>query len=139
MKKTLMATLALCVVTVAVAASAAAADRTITVKMTGKQETPKGDPNGKGTAKIRLSPSKGKVCFRISWSGIGKPVAAHIHLGARGKAGAVVVPLFATPPKHKGCVKAKKSLVRAIAKRPKSYYVNVHTQAFPAGALRAQL
>jgi hypothetical protein len=138
MKKMLMTSLALSAAMLAFGASAIA-DSSFTVTMTGKQETPKGDPNGKGTAKITLSPSKGKVCFRMTWSGIATPTAAHIHKGAKGTAGPVVIPLFATPPKHSGCVKAKKSLISAIAKHPKSYYVNVHNAKYPAGALRAQL
>jgi len=139
MKKTLLTSIALSVVALLVAATALAADTTFTVKMSGKQESPKGDPDGKGTAKITLSPSRGKVCFKITWSGIGTPNAAHIHKGAKGVAGPVVIPFFATPPKHSGCVKAKKSLISAIAKHPKSYYVNVHNKKYPAGALRAQL
>ena len=121
------------------AVSAMAANKTITVQMNGKQETPKGDPNGKGTAKITLEPSRGKVCFNITWSGIDRPTASHIHKGRKGTAGPVVIPLFASPPKHTGCVKASKSLISKIEKSPAGYYVNVHTTKYPAGALRAQL
>src|SRR4051794_29419539 len=64
------------------AVSAFAATKTLTVKMTGgNTETPKGDPNGKGTAKITLNTSTGRVCFKLTWSNIGNPVAAHIHKG----------------------------------------------------------
>jgi hypothetical protein len=120
-------------------ATAAKGDKVFNVKLDGKQETPKGSTTGKGTAKITLNASTGKVCFALTWSKIDTPNAAHIHKGAKGKAGPVVIPLFATPPKHKGCVTAKKSLVSAIAKSPSGYYVNVHTAKFPGGALRAQL
>jgi hypothetical protein len=138
MHKLALASLAL-VAAVSLAAAAFAADRTLSVTMTGKQETPKGDPNGKGTAKITLQGSRGRVCFRLSWSGIDTPTASHIHQGRRGVAGPVVVPLFGGAPKHSGCVKADKKLIGKIAKSPSSYYVNVHTRKFPAGALRAQL
>ena len=121
------------------AASAFAATKTFTVSMTGKAETPKGDPDGKGTAKVTLNTSTGRVCFKLTWSGIGNPVAAHIHKGKKGVAGPVVIPFFGGAAKHTGCVKASKSLVSKIVKSPASYYVNVHTQAFPAGAIRAQL
>jgi hypothetical protein len=120
------------------AVSAYAAEKTYTVSMSGKAETPKGDPNGKGTAKIKIEQSKGEVCFTLTWSGIGTPVAAHIHKGKKGVAGPVVIPLFAKA-KHNGCVKASKSLLGKINKSPSSYYVNIHTQAFPGGAIRAQL
>jgi CHRD domain len=123
----------------ALAATAFAANKTFTVTMTGKAETPKGAPNGKGTAKITLEPGVGKVCFRLSWSGIGTPTASHIHQGKKGVAGPVVIPIFGGTPKHSGCVKAAKSLINKIAKNPAGYYVNVHTAKYPAGAIRAQL
>jgi hypothetical protein len=37
------------------------------------------------------------------------------------------------------CAIASRTLVRAILADPASYYVNVHTAEFPAGAMRAQL
>ena len=138
MKKLGLISLAL-LAALSLAASAFAATKTFTVSMTGKAETPKGDPDGKGTAKVTLNTSTGKVCFNLSWSHIGNPVAAHIHKGKKGVAGPVVIPFFGGAAKHTGCVKASKSLVAKIVKSPASYYVNVHTQAFPAGALRAQL
>jgi hypothetical protein len=123
----------------AVASIAMAASKVITVPMTGKQESPAGSPTGKGTAKITLNDTKGQVCFRLSWSGIGTPSASHIHKGAKGKAGPVVVPLFGGTAKKSGCVSASKSLVAAIMKKPGSYYVNVHTAKYPDGAIRGQL
>jgi hypothetical protein len=121
------------------AVSAYAAERTFTVSMSGKAETPKGDPNGKGTAKIKIEASKGELCYRLSWSGIGTPSAAHIHKGKKGVAGPVLIPLFGGAAKHSGCVKASKSLLAKIVKSPASYYVNVHNAAYPNGAIRAQL
>jgi hypothetical protein len=122
------------------AVSALAATKTLTTSLKGgSAETPKGDPNGKGTAKVTLNTSTGRVCFRLTWSGIGNPVAAHIHKGKKGTAGPVVVPFFGGTAKHTGCVKASKSLVAKIAKTPAAYYVNVHTQAYPGGAIRGQL
>ena len=138
MKKLLITSLALLAASF-LAVSAYAAERTFTVNMSGKAETPKGDPNGTGKATIKIEQSKGELCFTLSWSRIGTPVAAHIHKGRKGVAGPVVIPLFGGAAKHKGCVKASKSLLGKIVKSPASYYVNVHTQAFPAGAIRAQL
>src|SRR3954453_11041859 len=121
------------------AVSAFAANKTLTVSMNGKQETPKGDPNGKGTAKITLEPSAGKVCFRLTWSGIGTPTASHIHKGKKGVSGPVVIPFFGGAAKHSGCVKADKKLIGQIQKSPGSYYVNLHNTKYPGGALRGQL
>ena len=122
-----------------IAMTAVAAEKTYTVSMTGKAESPKGAPNGKGTARIKVEASKGELCFRLSWSGIGTPTAAHIHQGKRGVAGPVVIPIFGGTPKHSGCVKASKSLLGKINKNPGGYYVNIHNVKFPGGAIRAQL
>jgi CHRD domain len=138
MKKLGFITLAL-IAAALFAVSAFAASKTLTTSLSGKSETPKGDPNGKGTAKITLNTSTGKVCFKLSWSGIDTPTASHIHQGKKGVAGPVVVPIFAGSGKHSGCVKADKKLVGKIAKSPGSYYVNIHTKKYPAGALRGQL
>lgn len=108
-------------------------------KLTGKVEVPKGALAGKGLVNLNLSAGKGTVCWTFSQiSGIGTPSAAHIHKGAPGKAGAVVVPL-GTAYKAKGCTSASKKLIEAIESNPNSYYVNVHTSKYPAGAIRGQL
>jgi hypothetical protein len=133
--------LALTVALVVLATSAlgAAGDKTITVKMSGKQETPKGDPDGTGTATVTLKPGSGKVCFKLAWHRIGNPTASHIHQGKKGVAGPVVIPFFGGTPKHSACVSASKTLIRKIIKSPASYYVNIHNAKYPAGALRGQL
>jgi hypothetical protein len=121
-------------------AAKSAATKTLTVQMTGAQEVPKGSPTGSGSARISLNSSTGKVCFNLKWSKIDAPTASHIHKAAKGKAGAVVVPLFAAAPaKHTGCVTASKTLVAAIIKTPSAYYVNIHSKKYPNGAIRAQL
>jgi hypothetical protein len=68
----------------------------------------------------------------------GPATAAHIHLGAMGKAGNVVVPLC-TPCKSpvKGTATISASLLRTIKKH--GTYVNVHTAKNPNGEIRGQL
>ena len=65
---------------------------------------------------------------------------AHIHKGPAGVAGPVVVPLNA--PENgfsKGCASVAAETINAILASPAEYYVNVHTTAHPAGAIRGQL
>jgi hypothetical protein len=80
------------------------------------------------------------VCYQLSVAGTDEPVAAHIHEGAAGVNGPVVVP-FEAPATglSKGCVDVDPALAAAIVSNPSGYYVNVHTGAFPPGAVRGQL
>ena len=113
----------------------------------GAVEVPAGDPDGTGTALIRLNPAEGLVCFKLVVRGIDPPSAAHIHQAPLGQAGPVVVPLPAPAANAadpstftaKGCVSADAGLIRTIKASPGQFYVNVHNKAFPAGAVRAQL
>jgi hypothetical protein len=130
---------ALAVVALAPVTAATAATTTLHATLTGKGEVPKAG-NGNGTARITLDDAKGQICYRITLKGVGTAMAGHIHKGGKTVAGPVFVPLFAKATKQpKGCVKAKKSAIKAIRKNPSGYYVNVHTAKYPAGAARGQL
>jgi len=102
----------------------------------GKSETPKGDPDGRGTAEVKITGRK--VCWEIKVSRVQTIVAAHIHKGAPGVAGPVVVP-FGKIFKAKGCTTTTAAIAAAIEKKPAAYYVNVHNAKYPGGALRGQL
>jgi CHRD domain-containing protein len=111
------------------------------ITLTGEAETPAGDPVGNGTATVRLRLGQAQACYKVAAKNLPASVGAHIHSGAAGTAGPVVIP-FATPGADgtaSGCAAAPRSLVAAILKDPGSYYVNVHTSEFPAGAIRGQL
>jgi hypothetical protein len=103
-----------------------------------------GDLDGSGTATITVNPGQEEVCWEINAAGIELPAtAAHIHVGAAGVAGPVVVTLSAPDASgfSSGCttVDVNRDLAKAILKNPEDYYVNVHTSVFPAGAIRGQL
>jgi hypothetical protein len=115
----------------------AAATKTLKATLSGSTEVPKGDPDGKGNATIRIKGSQ--VCYTFAYSKIDTPNAAHIHEGAKGKAGPVVVPFFNKAHKKTGCVTVKSSVAKGIAAKPGEYYVNLHNAKYPGGALRGQL
>src|SRR5262245_14028752 len=111
------------------------------ISMTGEAESPAGDPVATGNASVRLRSGQGQVCYQITAKNLPTAAAAHLHSGAAGASGPVVVP-FATPDASgasSGCASANRALVAKVLKTPASYYVNVHTAEFPAGAIRGQL
>ena len=136
--------LMLLVAAVAVAGTAGAVQaqgRSLSTTLTGAAEVPgPGDPDGAGTATLTVNPGLGQICYELTVSGIAPATAAHIHLGAVGVAGPVVVPL--APPtggSSSGCAEVSRELALAILKTPSDYYVNVHNADYPAGAVRGQL
>lgn len=115
----------------------------IAVAMTGEAEAPNpGEPVGTGTATIRMRRNQGQVCYTMQVRNITLPAAAaHIHRAGVGEAGPIVVPLRAPNASGvaAGCVTTARALVNAILRNRQGYYVNVHTNDFPGGAVRGQL
>jgi hypothetical protein len=110
------------------------------VQLSGPAETPPGAPHGGGTAIIAFHGAS-RVCWRFAHlRGFTQATFAHIHIGSKGQAGNIVVALStAARLHHKGCVSISPVLSKAIWSTPSRYYVNIHSQQYPAGAVRAQL
>ena len=132
-------------VTSALAAVSPGSGAPLVATLKGASEVPAAnDPAAGGTALIRLNPGQRTVCFDISWSKVpGTVQHAHIHKAPAGTAGPIVVPLFngsfAGTASDSGCVSADRALINAIIDNPGSYYVNIHSTVYPAGAARGQL
>ena len=132
-------------VAIAVPAYVVAAGPTkLVAELDGNEEVPdKGDPNGTGTADLTLKLKRRKLCSNIAFEDIEAPTAGHIHQGAEGEPGEIVVTLFEVPDgavsPWVNCQKVKRSLLRQIKRNPAGFYVNVHNGEYPAGALRGQL
>ena len=98
------------------------------------------DADGTGSATVTIDPAKSEVCYTLKVSGIEPATMAHIHKGAAGVSGPVVVPLDApTSGTAQGCKPAAAEVIAAIVASPADYYVNVHNATFPKGAIRGQL
>ena len=110
--------------------------------LNGLQEVPgPGDPDGIGTAEVRVDSRQARLCWDLFVRQTDAATAAHIHAGAAGSAGPPVVTLT-TPGADghsEGCMAVDETLARQIAMRAHEFYVNVHTAAFPNGAVRGQL
>ena len=126
--------------TLGVACGASDSNRPLTATLDGAPK-PDGpptakDPDGSGTAIIRLNAEKGEICWELTVSGIASANGAHIHY----KQGSQAVTL--APPTNgfsSGCTSAGSDLVQAILQNPAGYYVVVHNDEFPSSALDGRL
>jgi len=123
------------------ATPAAEGGRPYTAALTGAAERPNpGDPDGTGTATLRVNAGQGQVCYTINVANIDAATLAHIHRGGVDVAGPVVVNF--TPPadgSSEGCASVDRALAQELIRAPAGFYVNVHNAAFPSGAVRGQL
>ena len=116
----------------------------IRTALTARQEVPKpkGRVNrarGTFTATITRSGTTTRIAYRLAFSGLtGGAGAAHIHIGARGKAGPVAVPLCG--PCRNG-VQRNAALAPAVVRALEAgrAYVNIHTTRNPGGEVRGQI
>jgi len=117
---------------------------TLKASLRAAQERPKPKGNvrrarGAFTVTITKQGSSAVLVWRLTYSRLtGKAVAAHIHSGARGKAGPVIVPLCA-PCKSGASGRATVGASVLNALEAGRGYVNVHTAKNPAGEIRGQL
>lgn len=108
----------------------------------GAAEVPPGDPDGSGSASVTLDPATGEACWNFTTMNVGPGTQSHIHEGAAGVAGPVVVPLDVDgfQESSEGCATGQDAaLLQRIIDNPAAFYVNVHTEAHPGGAVRGQL
>jgi hypothetical protein len=111
--------------------------------LSGASEAPAtGDPDATGTATLNVDVNATRICYEVSVQKIDRPVGMHIHQGEVGESGPIVVPLTTpsgTDMTTTGCANAEASLVSRITATPGDFYVNVHTDTYPQGAVRGQL
>jgi hypothetical protein len=121
-------------------AAAQDSGRKLSAVLTGAAEVDGGDPDGTGLAALRVNPGTGQICYTITVANLDPVTAAHIHNAPVGVNGPIVVPLTApTSGSVADCTTVDPALARDIVRNPDDYYVNVHTTAFPGGAVRGQL
>lgn len=120
------------------------------VRLDGGQEVPPADLDGRGV--FAYLAFGDRLCYVLTAARIEPAMMAHIHAGARGVNGDIVIGL--TPPTRgfsADCITAqpddtpngpnvllRSELARIIAD-PELFYVNVHNAPFPGGAIRGQL
>jgi hypothetical protein len=116
-------------------ASAMAAD--IKLTLSGSNEVPAVTTSAKGEGTITVG-DDGSVSGSVSTEGV-QGTAAHIHVGAAGENGPVIVPLTKDGDTYKVPAGAKFSEEQMARFKAGELYVNVHSAANPNGELRGQL
>ena len=109
----------------------------VKVMLSGDQEVPPVSTQAKGSGDIKINSDK-TVSGSITVSGL-NPTAAHIHEGAAGKNGGVIIPLTKSGDTFSVPAGAKLTDAQYEAFKKGDLYVNVHTAANPGGEIRAQL
>ncbi len=120
------------------AAFAAGGAQAADLKLTGDQEVPPNSSAAVGTGDITVA-SDGSVTGSVTASSL-QGMAAHIHVGAPGVNGPVIIPLVGGP----GGVWSVPPGAKLTAEQLQAYnagnlYVNVHTAEHKGGEIRTQL
>lgn len=120
---------------------ASATNMTYHANLTGAQEVGGGDADGTGKASITISDNFDQVCWDLhDIHNIDTVTAAHIHYGAAGTNGPPVFTLTkSNEGTWKGCSEGAEWTQNRIQGNPQQFYVNIHTTAYPNGAIRGQL
>ena len=115
-----------------------------TAKLTAGQEIPKPAAPAGATGTFSATLTGSKLTWTLTFSHLsGAALAAHIHLGKKGVAGNVLVPLCPTAASAscksplKGTATLKASQIKTL--NAGGLYVNVHTKKNAGGEIRGQI
>ena len=128
--------------------------------LTGDEEVPPTNSKAQGQAIFQLNEDSSVLSFRLNVANIQNVTQAHIHLGALGATGGIVVWLYPiAPPSQLIPGRSQGTLAEGTitdaqvigglagtgldgllaAVRAGNTYVNVHTTQFPPGEIRGQI
>ena len=124
---------------------------TITINLTGSEEVPPVQTEATGVAEF-IPLGMDSIAYNVNATNIEGATAGHIHLGAKGENGPIVVTLFKydtpmnevsengtiTADKLEGPMAGKQISDLATAGANGTLYVNVHTEQNPNGEIRGQ-
>jgi hypothetical protein len=119
------------------------------VVLNGANEVPPVVTAGSGTGWVTITADNATITYHVQYSGLSGPAtAAHIHTGAAGVAGGVILPLAVGPSPMDGTLTAANfsasgaitTYAEAVAAiKAGNTYINVHTAANPGGEIRGQI
>ena len=109
----------------------------VRVNLSGAEEVPPVRTSGAGSGSFTIG-ADGSVKGNVTTTGV-PGTAAHIHQGARGQNGPVIVPLAKNGDTYTAPAGAKLSDAQMQAFKAGNLYVNVHTAQNKGGEVRGQL
>ena len=107
------------------------------VNLTGAEEVPPVSTQAKGSGTFRVA-DDGTVTGSVTTEGVSGTMA-HIHQGAKGQNGPVIVPLTKNGDTYSVPEGRKLTPAQIDALKAGNLYVNVHSNAHKGGEIRAQL
>lgn len=125
------------------AVTAKAAPETFKVALTGAQQVPPVQTSGSGTADLTYDPATRMLTWSVSYSGLsGAATMAHFHgPAAEGKNGPVAIWISKKGSPVESPIKGEATLTPEQAQQftGGEWYINVHTEAHPAGEIWGQV
>jgi len=110
---------------------------TVKVNLSGAEEVPPVSVPGSGSGSFTIG-ADGTVSGSVTTTGV-QGTAAHIHIGARGTNGPVVIPFTKSGDTYSAPAGAKLNDAQMQAFKAGNLYVNVHTAQNKGGEVRGQL
>ena len=107
------------------------------VSLTGGEEVPSVNTQAKGSGSFRIA-EDGSITGSVSTEGM-QGMMAHIHQGAKGQNGPVIVPLTKSGDTYTVPEGRKLTQPQMDALKAGNLYVNVHSPQNKGGEVRAQL
>jgi len=111
--------------------------KSVNVKLSGAEEVPPVSSPARGEGSFTIA-QDGAVSGSVSTTGV-QGTAAHIHQGAKGQNGPVIVPLTKSGDTYTAPAGAKLNEAQMSAFKAGNLYVNVHSAANKGGEIRGQL
>jgi hypothetical protein len=108
-----------------------------TLTLTGAEEVPPTSTPARATGRFTIA-EDGAVSGSVTTTGITSTVA-HLHNGAKGTNGPVILPLAKNGETYSAAPGAKLTPEQLAAYKAGNVYVNVHSAKYPGGEIRAQL
>ena len=107
------------------------------VNLTGAEEVPAASTSGSGSGSFRVD-KDGNITGSVTTKDV-KGTMAHIHQGAKGANGPVIVPLNKNGDTYTVPEGRKLTAAQMDALKKGQLYVNVHSDRYKGGEVRAQL